>query len=210
MMFCVLRMSATGVLLLALLAIHSFTPGDAHRWLHRYFRPRRCVLQTVNAVCRVAADPGTTEQVSGTIRLSQTLNYCTYRPTPLRIDLELQGFMTNDTVVLHGFRAHTLGDLSNGCASLGEHYNPFGTNHGGPNCTVGHVGDFGNIMEEADGTVNTTITDTVARLFGTNSLIGRSLVIRGATDDLGDAGPRVGCCVIGRGESPPTTVVWGK
>ncbi|XP_046361342.2 superoxide dismutase [Cu-Zn] 1-like [Haliotis rufescens] len=210
MMFCVLRMSATGVLLLALVAIHSVTPGDAHRWFHRYFRPRRCVLQTVNAVCRVASDPGTTEQVSGTIRLSQTLNYCTYRPSPLRIDLELQGFMTNDTVVLHGFHAHTLGDLSNGCASLGEPFNPFGTNHGGPNCTASFV------MEQADGTVNTTIFDGVARLFGSNSLIGRSLVIRGATDDPGagavdgNSGPRIGCCVIGRGQNPPRTVVWGK
>ncbi|XP_046361343.2 superoxide dismutase [Cu-Zn]-like [Haliotis rufescens] len=226
MMYCVLRMRATGVLLLALVAIQSYTPVDAHRYGHRYFnryfRPhRRCVLQTVNAVCRVAADPGITDPVSGTIRLSQTLNYCTQRLSPLTIDLDLQGFSTTDTVVLHGFHAHALGDLSNGCASLGGHFNPFGTNHGDRTSPVRHAGDFGNIMEQADGTVNTTITDTVARLFGTNSLIGRSLVIHAGTDDLGlggnagsvasgNSGPRVGCCVIGRGQNPPRTVVWGK
>ncbi|XP_046545958.1 superoxide dismutase [Cu-Zn]-like [Haliotis rubra] len=200
-----LSMKSTGALLLVLIAI-SYTAVDAFRW--RFPFRRRCEYRTVNAVCRVAADPGTVNP------------FCGFRCSGLTIKLELQGFSTDDTVVLHGFHAHELGDLSNGCTSLGGHYNPFGRNHGDRTSTERHVGDFGNIQEAADGSVNTTIIDNVARLFGPNSLIGRSLVIHAGTDDLGrggnagsvasgNSGPRVGCCVIGRAASPPPVRLWG-
>ena len=32
----------------------------------------------------------------------------------------------------YALHVHSYGDLSRGCASTGDHYNPFGTLHGGP------------------------------------------------------------------------------
>lgn len=33
----------------------------------------------------------------------------------------------------HGFHIHSSGDLSQGCDSIGDHYNPYNAPHGGPN-----------------------------------------------------------------------------
>lgn len=32
----------------------------------------------------------------------------------------------------HGFHIHSSGDLSQGCESIGDHYNPYNSPHGGP------------------------------------------------------------------------------
>jgi len=112
----------------------------------------------------------------------------------------------------HGFHIHQLGDLTKGCATAGGHFNPHGAPHGGPadGSNKRHVGDLGNIVAAADGTVDVTLTDTHIALTGPHSVIGRSVIVHADEDDLGrgghadslttgHAGARISCGVIGIG-----------
>lgn len=112
----------------------------------------------------------------------------------------------------HGFHVHALGDLTHGCTSAGGHFNPTGLSHGGPDDTVRHVGDLGNIVAGADGCVAAEFSDSLITLRGPHSIIGRSIVVHADADDLGrggfpdskttgHAGARVACGVIGIGEA---------
>lgn len=48
----------------------------------------------------------------------------------------------------HGFHIHQLGDLSNGCASTGSHFNPNNHTHGAPKDKERHAGDLGNVVAD--------------------------------------------------------------
>uniref|UniRef100_A0A0B6ZR11 Superoxide dismutase [Cu-Zn] n=1 Tax=Arion vulgaris TaxID=1028688 RepID=A0A0B6ZR11_9EUPU len=165
------------------------------------------VATALRAVCLVQPNPGSSQPVTGVVKLEQA---CTTER--LTINVKLSGFNTinataGDPRLKHGFHVHEKGNLTGGCDSTLGHYNPFGVNHGGPDDAVRHVGDFGNIEQTPEGTVDVTITDRVASLFGTTTIIGRGLVVHSGEDDLGkggqpsslttgNAGPRLGCCVI--------------
>ena len=108
----------------------------------------------------------------------------------------------------HGFHVHEKGDLSNGCESMCAHYNPFGKKHGCPGMSERHVGDLGNLVTDIFGNANYSTTDTVIRLSGEYSIIGRGLIIHEDPDDCGlgnnaeslktgNAGKRIACAVIG-------------
>ncbi|XP_054716157.1 superoxide dismutase [Cu-Zn]-like isoform X2 [Uloborus diversus] len=109
---------------------------------------------------------------------------------------------------LHGFHVHEFGDLSNGCASTGGHYNPTNMDHGAPTDSQKHVGDLGNIEADRSGVADLNMVGDQMRLCGPMSIMGRAIVVHGGEDDLGrggnqasrnngNAGPRVGCCIIG-------------
>ncbi|ABM45758.1 superoxide dismutase [Spodoptera frugiperda multiple nucleopolyhedrovirus] len=123
--------------------------------------------------------------------------------------LYIKGYVVNLTKGLHGFHVHEFGDTSNGCTSAGEHFNPFGRNHGAPNSIERHVGDLGNIeAKKSNSLTEIDKIDNVMTLFGENSIIGRSLVIHADRDDLGvgghvlskttgNSGARIACGIIG-------------
>lgn len=117
----------------------------------------------------------------------------------LSVNLQLRGF-DRDTSEVKAVHVHQFGDLSSGCASAGGHYNPLRVNH--PN----HPGDFGNFVTQ-NGRISARI-ESEATLFGGHTIIGRAVVVHQQQDDLGrggddaslqngNAGPRIGCCVIG-------------
>ncbi|KAF8773825.1 Superoxide dismutase [Cu-Zn] like protein [Argiope bruennichi] len=138
-------------------------------------------------------------EVQGTIQLYQD------RVTaPVTVTGEIRGLSPG----LHGFHVHEFGDLSGGCASAGGHFNPYDKRHGSPRDDNRHVGDLGNIEAGADGVANINIADHQLRLCGPISIVGRAIVVHAQRDDLGqggneeslrtgNAGARVGCCVIG-------------
>lgn len=142
---------------------------------------------------------------------------------PLEVKASLKGFVVKvdkqdnagQKLHLRGLHGHEYGDMSNGCNSLGGHLNPSGVTHGGPGAAGEHrhVGDFGNLEVKEDGTVMTSFTDDVASLFGSDSMLGRSLVIHAGPDDLGhgdsksskasgNAGGRIACCIVVASSEP--------
>ncbi|XP_071379643.1 copper chaperone for superoxide dismutase [Centroberyx affinis] len=106
----------------------------------------------------------------------------------------------------HGLHVHTLGDLTQDCLSCGEHYNPFGRQHGGPGDSERHVGDLGNIVAGPDGRASFRLEDPQLKVW---DVIGRSLVVDACEDDLGrgghplstqtgNSGDRLACGIIAR------------
>ena len=135
------------------------------------------------------------DKVKGTILLMQAPG------TPTLI----KGTITGLTPGEHGFHIHEFGDMSDGCKSMGAHYNPDVVDHG--DLMEGHVGDLGNITADDNGTASFSIEAKRVDLIGKRSVVGRGLVVHADADDLGkggdeeslktgNAGDRLACGVI--------------
>ncbi|XP_011501262.1 PREDICTED: copper chaperone for superoxide dismutase [Ceratosolen solmsi marchali] len=120
----------------------------------------------------------------------------------------IDGTIDGLTTGYHGLHIHECGDISNGCESVGEHYNPYHTPHGGPDDPPSkrHVGDLGNIMADNNGRVTFRMIND---LVDVSSIFGRSLVVTSKMDDLGkgddpaskidgNSGKRLACGIIAR------------
>ncbi|XP_063392205.1 copper chaperone for superoxide dismutase [Cydia fagiglandana] len=159
---------------------------------------RRAVLQgfgdTQSAVAMVSSADSS---VLGVVRLQQQ-----------RGALVADGSVDGLAPGLHGLHLHETGDLSQGCASLGPHYNPRGAAHGAPGGAAGarHAGDLGNIRADERGRATFRIVDHVLNI---SDIIGRSIAITERADDLGqgssprskidgDSGPPIACGIIAR------------
>lgn len=108
----------------------------------------------------------------------------------------------------HGIHIHECGDISNGCESVGKHYNPRNTRHGSPDNTVDqrHAGDLGNIEADQSGRAKFRFVDKVISV---GDIIGRSIVVTENADDFGfgkndqslvdgNSGARLACGIIAR------------
>ncbi|XP_023706522.1 copper chaperone for superoxide dismutase isoform X1 [Cryptotermes secundus] len=136
--------------------------------------------------------------VKGVVRFLQTdENTCV-------VDGTLDGLSPG----LHGLHIHECGDISQGCDSVGGHFNPRNTRHGSPDDEESerHAGDLGNITAGPDGRATFRLMDKVIKLW---DIIGRSVVVTDGPDDLGrgnhpqslqdgNAGQRVACGIIAR------------
>jgi len=165
-----------------------------------------CAVISVFGACAVAENKPikaiavlTGGTIKGTVHFTQ--NGC---GQPVLVDVNITGLTEGD----HGFHIHERGDLSDGCASLGAHYNPDKLNHGAPYDEIRHVGDLGNIKADASGVAKTVFSDNLISLYGPRSIIGRGVIVHQDVDDLGkgghpdslktgNAGARVSCGVIG-------------
>lgn len=139
--------------------------------------------------------------IQGTVKFKEDLSSdCTF------IDVSLEGVPPGD----HGFHVHEYGDLTNGCMSSGEHFNPTNVKHGDVN--NGHVGDLGNLTADSQGIVRTKIRSKYLKLRGKHSVIGRTIVLHADKDDLGmtthelsdttgNSGSRIACSIIGIAKS---------
>merc|ERR1719436_594018 len=88
----------------------------------------------------------------------------------------------------HGLHVHEMADFTNGCLSTGNHFNPYLDNHASATDWTKHLGDLGNILaDENDRATGTNLLANVP-LTGTNSIIGRSIVVHAGEDDLGQGG----------------------
>ena len=121
------------------------------------------------------------------------------------IDINLQGLYKN---ALHGFHVHQAGDLTDHCASMCAHFNPYGKTHGCPGQKERHVGDLGNLKTNSSGCAKYRMIDNVIKLRGKCNIIGRGLIIHQDEDDCGkgdneesaktgNAGKRIACAIIG-------------
>ncbi|XP_072318737.1 extracellular superoxide dismutase [Cu-Zn]-like [Eucyclogobius newberryi] len=151
---------------------------------------------TLYAACKIKPNQPTSAgpKVYGTVLFKQDSPQ-----GKLSVSIQLHGF-DRDSAEAKAVHIHQFGDLSSSCASTRGHYNPNNVNH------PQHPGDFGNFMTQ-DGRINAML-ESEATLFGGHSVIGRAVVVHQQQDDLGqggdasslqngNAGPRIGCCVIG-------------
>jgi Cu-Zn family superoxide dismutase len=141
----------------------------------------------------------------GTIRFHQCKNE---QKTILRFDLH--SLPKNKKIACH---IHEFGDKSNGCTSLGGHWNPTNKQHGSRSLNENnrHAGDLlNNITSDGNGKFNYEYTDDLIKLRGDimQSIFGRSVVLHEGVDDLGlgldvnskingNAGGRMACGIIG-------------
>lgn len=109
----------------------------------------------------------------------------------------------------HGFHVHKHGDLSQGCTSGCEHFNPDKQEHGGPHSKIRHAGDLGNIISlnnNSSGSI--TVNNLSCNPKSKYSIVGRMIIIHEDPDDLGkgdneeskktgNAGKRLACGIIG-------------
>jgi Cu-Zn family superoxide dismutase len=124
-------------------------------------------------------DPRIHNGIAGTIRFDELLG------GGVRMTFDLRGFRPH---AVHAIHIHEFGDLSQGCTSLGGHFNPTHVAHG--RGIDGHAGDlFNNLRADANGRF-------VARFYTPRlslqpqspaNVLGRSVVIHAYPDDLGDA-----------------------
>jgi Cu-Zn family superoxide dismutase len=130
------------------------------------------------AVCHLGPDGkfgGGQAGVRGTVRLTQI------SAATCRIEYEVHCL----TPGKHGFHIHEKADFSDGCASAGQIYNPHGKVHGGPYDENRNVGDLGNIDADSSGVARGVINDSLVKLEGTCSVVGRSFMVHADPDDLG-------------------------
>ena len=123
-------------------------------------------------------------------------------PGGIKIVADLEGLTPGE----HGFHVHEFGDCGDKGAAAGGHFNPTNHKHGGPDSPERHVGDFGNVVADANGKAHYERVDTLIAFEGENSIIGRSVMIHADPDDLvsqpaGNSGARIGCGII----EPPST-----
>jgi Cu-Zn family superoxide dismutase len=158
--------------------------------------------------------------VQGRVRFHE----CAYTKATV-IDFDLYGIEPNMMCACH---IHEYGDESDGCKSLGSHWNPTGSNHGYTCLSIGenkpkkysgsvssHAGDLlNNIQADKHGKFSYIYKDPRVRLKGdiSESIVGRSVVIHYGIDDLGlggdseslktgNAGGRMACSIIGHSKS---------
>ncbi|XP_003941272.1 copper chaperone for superoxide dismutase isoform X2 [Saimiri boliviensis] len=150
-------------------------------------------LQNLGAAVAILGGPGT---VQGVVRFLQL--------TPERCLIE--GTIDGLEPGLHGLHVHQYGDLTKNCNSCGDHFNPDGTSHGGPQDSDRHRGDLGNVCADADGRAIFRMEDEQLKVW---DVIGRSLIIDEGEDDLGrgghplskitgNSGERLACGIIAR------------
>lgn len=138
--------------------------------------------------------------IAGVIRFVQTTDGCI-------IDGTVDGLVPG----LHGLHIHECGDISEGCQSIGDHYNPHNSTHGGPEDDISkkHIGDLGNIEADDSGRA---LFRRIDKFLNVSDIIGRSLVITEKPDDLGkgknqqskidgNSGKRLACGIIARSSS---------
>jgi superoxide dismutase, Cu-Zn family len=152
---------------------------------------------SANCVCLFQSESGSS--VHGILTLSQASD-----DSPTIITGEIKGLSPGK----HGLSIHVYGDLSDGTTTCGEIFNPFGQPHGFPNDPNRKVGSLGNITAGEDGKAQVRLEDSMVKLIGPHSVIGRSMVIHASEDDggrgghenslqTGNTGPRVAAGVIG-------------
>lgn len=109
----------------------------------------------------------------------------------------------------HGMHIHKNGDLTKGCETGCEHFNPTNSEHGGPHSKTRHAGDLGNIISRngrAHGSVK--VKNISCNPKSDFSIIGRMIILHQDKDDLGkggdaeskktgNAGKRIACSIIG-------------
>ena len=141
-----------------------------------------------------------------------TFSQCCKKHKNVKVVFNLFNFAPHAT---HAIHIHEFGDLSDGCKSLGPHYNPTNETHGSIKFPVAprHAGDLiNNFTTDDKGIFRHWYIDDKLSKVDFSDIYGRSIVIHDGIDDLGrgkgknkaeslqtgNAGTRLACGIIGR------------
>ncbi|KAJ7307478.1 hypothetical protein JRQ81_009499 [Phrynocephalus forsythii] len=163
---------------------------------------RKAVLKGMGSAVPASLGSAAVAIVSGLGLVQGVVRFLQVNPETCLIEGTVDGLEPGP----HGLHVHEFGDISNSCVSCGDHFNPEGECHGGPQDDHRHAGDLGNIVAAADGRASFRIEDCRLKV---PDIIGRSLVIDAGEDDLGrgshplskvtgNSGDRVACGIIAR------------
>jgi superoxide dismutase, Cu-Zn family len=149
-------------------------------------------LAQAQEVTKAAAqlEPKSGSQVTGTVTF-----------TKVGDEVQVVADIQNLKPGKHGFHIHEKGDCSApDAASAGAHFNPTQKHHGGPMTAEHHSGDLGNLEADASGKAHLDWKGKLS-LSGTDSIIGKSIVVHEKEDDLktdpsGNSGARIACGAI--------------
>ncbi|KPJ00128.1 PREDICTED: superoxide dismutase [Cu-Zn] 2-like [Papilio xuthus] len=122
--------------------------------------------------------------------------------------VHVQGVIVGMSAGEYGFHIYEKGDITGGCGSNGEHFNPDNKDHGHPHDEERHAGDLGNVVFNKEQVAHVDFFDHVIKLSGPYSIVGRAIVLHSMADDYGktehpdskrtgNAGHHVACGVIG-------------
>eukprot|EP00095_Tigriopus_kingsejongensis_P006111 maker-scaffold872_size86337-snap-gene-0.18 protein:Tk06111 transcript:maker-scaffold872_size86337-snap-gene-0.18-mRNA-1 annotation:"copper chaperone for superoxide dismutase" len=126
------------------------------------------------AVAAVGGAMGIGNTVRGVVRFTQV------DQSTCVVDGTIDGLSPGE----HALAIHECGDLSQGCQSVGPHFNPRHTRHGSPlnEEAERHVGDLGNIRADETGRAVFKFADKLVKVW---DIVGRSVVVAEGQDDLG-------------------------
>ena len=141
-----------------------------------------CSCESIKTLSEQATDVKAYVELQQSDKVKGTILFMQKPGTPTLIKGRIQGLKPGE----HGFHIHEFGDMSDGCASMGGHYNPDGVDHG--DLEEGHVGDLENVTANEDGIADFTIVAKRVDLVGDRSVVGRGMVIHADRDDLGKGG----------------------
>lgn len=161
-------------------------------------------------------------KISGTVKFHQ----CSPSdPTVIQINLNCPSLPSGS---YHGIHIHTCGDLTQGCTSACDHFNPYDQLHGSSELhgKRRHVGDLiNNIIIDKNHNSTDVFRDNLVKLFGplSTSVIGRSVVVHADADNCGidrnvdkesaktgKAGKRIACAVIGLTNTNFCREIWNN
>jgi Cu-Zn family superoxide dismutase len=136
-------------------------------------------------------------ELGGTVTFSQESNR-------VRIVVKLEGVMTDGP---HGLHIHNSGKCYDNESDpvflkvTSAHFNPTSTSHGCPSSRRHHAGDLGNIDIDIDGTGHLELVTGMLSLNGSNSPIGRPVVLDKGADDCktqptGNSDQQLACGVV--------------
>lgn len=135
--------------------------------------------------------PASGSQVAGTVTFTKTGD-----------TVQVVADITGLTPGKHAFHIHEFGDCSaTDASSAGSHFNPMKKPHGAPDNPERHAGDMGNLEADSNGKAHLELKDSMLKLSGENSILGRGVIVHEKVDDwsqpVGNAGGRQACGVIG-------------
>lgn len=119
--------------------------------------------------------------------------------------VQVKGTFEGLTPGKHGFHVHEVGNCGpkdgKPAEAAGPHFNPKTQPHADRTDAARHVGDLGNIEANASGKAKINVGDSMVKLDGADSIVGRAVIVHANPDDLktqpsGNAGSRYACGVV--------------
>ena len=111
------------------------------------------------------------QDIRGIIKFAEATN--SKGEKGVRIRYDIKGLKAGD----HGFHIHEYGDLSHGCSSACDHFNPYNKKHGGLNTKESHLGDLGNVRSKNNIARGSVFKKGLSLGYNKTSAVGRMIIV---------------------------------